>query len=489
VKARAMKVTAAAMAALSMSGGCAVGPHYHRPSVAQPDRWSGVGEAGLSGGAAQDSSLANWWESFQDPRLNALIASALADNLDIQAAGVRIAQARAQRDVVAGAELPTVGGNAQFTRYRIPDAIQRLPQTLGAADPAAATTFRIPSYLNLYQLGFDTSWELDLFGETRRAIEAANASAQAAEAAHRGVVVATLAELGDDYLALRATQARLALAQHTLGTEQTLLELTQSRQSNGLASQLDVEQAHAQVETSRATVPVLRAQALLSIHALAVLLGRLPEELEQQLSEPAPLPPTPPEIPLGLPSQILESRPDIQQAERELEAATAAVGVAEAQRFPSLSLTGGTSLVSTQLNELLHHASWSWNLGGSLTAPIFEGGRLAANQRAAEAAAMQSTLHYRQTVLQAFREAEDALQNYAAARDQLAAIQTASQAQHVTLERATQMYRAGLGSYINVLDAERSAASADDQVELSAQQQAHAVVAIYKALGGGWQSR
>ncbi len=456
----------------------------------QPDHWSGADQARLTADAAPESVLANWWEQFQDPQLNALIASALADNLDIQAASARIAQARAQRDVVAGAELPTVSGNAQFTRYRIPDAIQRLPQqALAGADPGAATAFKIPSYLNLYQLGFDTSWELDLFGGTRRAIEAANASAEAAEAARRGVVVATLAELGDDYLALRATQARLRLAEHTLETEQTLFELTQNRQHNGLASQLDVEQAHAQLELSRASVPMLRAQVLQSIHALAMLLGRLPEELEQQLSETAPLPPAPPTIPAGLPSQILERRPDIQQAERQLAAATAAVGVAEAQRFPSLSLTAGTSLVSTQLSELVHHDSWTWNAGGSLTAPIFEGGRLAANQRAAEAAATQSTLQYRATVLQAFREAEDALQNYAAARDQLAAIQTASQAQHVALDRATQMYRAGLGSYINVLDADRSAASADDQVELTQQQQAHAVVAIYKALGGGWQNR
>jgi NodT family efflux transporter outer membrane factor (OMF) lipoprotein len=477
-----------AMALAALLSCCAVGPNYHRPETPRPERWSGSAVVPAVEAVPGDASLAQWWRLFQDPQLDQLIESALKDNLDVQIAAARIAESRAQRDVVAGAALPTVGGNAQYTRYRLPGAITRLPgELLAPVDPTLASSVRIPSYLNLYQLGFDASWEIDLFGGTRRAIQAAEASTQAAIAAQRGVVVSTLAEVGKDYLALRATQQRLAIARHTLDTEQLLLELTQSRHAAGLASDLDVQQAQAQLEASRANLPALQAQVLQSIHALAVLMDRLPEDLETQLSGTAPLPPVPPSIPIELPSELLQSRPDIQQAERTLAAATAQVGVAEAQRFPSLSLTAATSLVSTQLNQLVHHDSWTWNAGGSLTAPIFEGGRLAANQRAAEAALQQTELQYRQAVLQAFRETEDALQNYGAASERLTALQTAARAQHLALDRATQLYRAGLGSYIDVLDADRTTANSDDQIALAQQDQATALVAIYKALGGGWQ--
>jgi NodT family efflux transporter outer membrane factor (OMF) lipoprotein len=466
-----------------------VGPNYHRPETPQPDHWSGSSAVSAAEPAAGEAALAHWWRQFHDEQLDQLIQSALKENLDVQIAGARIAESRAQRDIVAGAELPTVGGSAQYTRYRLPGAITRLPgEVLAPVDPTLASSVRIPSYLNLYQLGFDASWEIDLFGGTRRAIQAADASTQAAIAAQRGVVVSTLAEVGNDYLALRATQQRLAIAEHTLDTEQLLLELTQSRHNAGLASDLDVQQAQAQLEASRATLPALQAQVLQSIHALAVLVNRLPEDLETPLSPSALPPPVPPTIPIALPSELLQSRPDIQQAERTLAAATAQVGIAEAQRFPSLSLTAATSLVSTQLNQLVHHDSWTWNAGGSLTAPIFEGGRLAANQRAAEATMQQTELQYRQTVLQAFRETEDALQNYGAASERLRALQTSARAQRLALERATQLYRSGLGSYIDVLDADRTAASADDQIAIAQQDQATALVAIYKALGGGWQS-
>ncbi|HEY6452390.1 MAG TPA: efflux transporter outer membrane subunit [Steroidobacteraceae bacterium] len=474
--------------AAALLAGCAVGPAYHRPAVAEPARWSGAAaQAAFDPASNPAATLGHWWRQFHDAELDHLVQTALTDNLDIESAAARIAQARAERDVAAGAAWPTLAASVKDQRYRVPDDLQRLPQQLQSAAPGAVTALTVPRYLSVYQLGFDTSWELDLFGATRRSVESANASAQAAVAARRGVVVATLAELGNDYLTLRATQARLRIVRHTLDTEQLLLELTQSRQRSGLASELDVAQAQAQLETTRATPPMLRAQVLQSIHALAVLLGRPPEDLEQELSADRPLPESPPAIPVGLPSELLENRPDIQQAERALAAATAAVGVARAQRFPSLSLTGGSSLVSTQLNELVKHASWTWNLGGSLTAPLFEGGRLAANERAAAAAAEQSRLLYRQTVLQAFRETEDALQSYAAALERTQALQSAAQAQQVELDRATQTYRAGLDSYIDVLDADRGVAAAQDQLELGRQQQLSALVAIYKALGGGWQ--
>ena len=472
---------------------CTVGPDYRRPRPEEPTHWTGGGDVTApEAGARANPAFIRWWTQFNDPELDRLVQSALKDNLDVQIAAARIAEARAQRDVVAGAALPTVAAKGQSTRYRLPDSITRLPGEVlapaAATNPALPASIRIPQYVSLFQVGFDSSWELDLFGGTRRAIQAANASTEAAVAARRGVLVSILAEIGNDYVTLRATQQRILAAQRTLAAEQLLLELTQSRHVSGLASDLDVEQAEARLETWRAALPDLQARQMQSIHALAVLTSRLPEDLEARLSEPQAVPPTPPSIPVELPSELLESRPDIQQAERTLASATAAVGQAEAQRFPSLSLTAGTSLISTQLNQLLHRDNWSWNVGGSLTAPIFEGGRLAASERAAEAVAQQSALQYRRTVLQAFSEVEDSLRNYTAATDRLAALQTAARADQVALDRAAQLYRAGLGSYIDVLDADRTVASADDELALGQQAQASGLVAVYKALGGGWQT-
>jgi NodT family efflux transporter outer membrane factor (OMF) lipoprotein len=468
--------------------GCTVGPDYHTPDVQKPDRWQAsvpAAEAGNSSTPRDDAGvLAGWWKQFHDPKLDELVGIALRDNLDIRTAWERIAQARAQRDVAAGDRWPGVSGTGRAYRIALPDSAQQLQSGQGPG--------QLPGYLNLFQLGFDSSWELDLFGQTRRAVEAAEASAQAADAARRGVIVSTLAELGSDYLALRASQTRLAIAEHTIEVDRASMELTQSRHRSGMASDLDVAQATAQLQTAQSTPPLLRAQILQAIHALAVLLGRLPESMEEDFAsrgDVAALSSIVPVVPMGLPSDLLRNRPDIQQAERELASATAGVGQAEAQRFPSISLTAGTSLVSTQLNQLLHRGSFNWDAGASLTAPLFEGGRLAAGQRAAEAAARESVLHYRHTVLQAFAETEDALQSYAATAAQGDALRQAVLSQQLALARAAQLYQAGIGSFIDVLDAQRNVATLEDEVTQSEQQQSTALVRIYKALGGGWQSQ
>ncbi len=490
-----LRFTAGGAICLLLLSGCTVGPDYHTPTVTTPEQWRASVPAGAAS-ATDPSVLANWWKQFHDPKLDELVEIALHDNLDILTASERIAQARAQRDAVAGARWPSASGTGRAYRVKLPDSVGELTQQQApsGATPASGSSLQLPGYLNLYQLGFDTSWELDLFGQTRRAVEAANASAQAEEAARRGVIVATLAELGNDYLSLRATQTRLAIALHTIEVDGTLLELTRSRHSSGMASDLDVAQADAQLQTAQAVPPMLRAQILKASHAIAVLLGRLPESMEDDFPSSAaaadavPATDVVPAIPAGLPSELLQNRPDIQQAERELAAASASVGQAQAQRFPSISLTAGTDFVSTQLNQLLHRGSWNWDVGASLTAPIFEGGRLAANQRAAEAAARQSVLEYRHTVLQAFGETEDALQGYAAASAQRAALDQAVLSQQLALARATELYQAGLDSFIDVLDTQRSVAELEDQAAQSQQQQATALVGIYKALGGGWQS-
>ena len=280
----------------------------------------------------------------------------------------------------------------------------------------------------------------------------------------------------------------MALARRTVDIERQLLELTRSRQGSGMASELDVERAQAQFDTSSAQLPLLDAQRLQAIHAIAVLTARLPEEMEAELAADAPQLPTPPQVPVDLPSDVLRKRPDVQQAERQLAAATAQVGQAEAARFPTLSLTGSTGLASDQLDQLLRHSNWTWNAGVALTAPVFQGGELEANQRSAEAAARQSELQYRKTVLQAFSDTEDALQGYAAQSQSLQSVDAAARANQLSLQRATDLYKAGLASYLDVLDADRSYAQSQDQQAQAQVSRIQELVALYKALGGGWQA-
>jgi NodT family efflux transporter outer membrane factor (OMF) lipoprotein len=471
--------------ALSIAA-CTVGPNYTRPQTETPPAFTPPPTANADAAEDPAKTLAQWWKTFDDAELDHLVDRALQQNLDIQSASARIAQARAQRDVAAGGELPQVDGAGSAQRYKIPEAISDIGSDL--VPPDSGISSPIPSYINLYRVGVDASWELDLFGGTRRSIEAAAANTEAAVAARRGAIVSVLGELGRQYAELRSAQARSALATRRSAIEQELLELADNRQQHGLANDIDVAQARGQLQTTQATLPTLEAQIARSRHAIAVLLGQPPASLDAELAEAAPLPPAPPSVPVGLPSQLLLNRPDVQQADRQLAAATAQIGVAEAQRFPSLSLTAATGFASRELDDLLERGSWNWNGGASISAPIFSAGRLAANQRSAEAAAQQQAIAYRRTVLQAFQEVEDALAGYGAEQTRYGSLSGASDSARYALERIREQYRVGLVPYLQVLDADRTVAQADDAVLQSEAQRTELMVRLYKALGGGWQT-
>ena len=483
-------VLTALAAALSA---CTLGPSYHRPAVPTPQTWSGTASDSAAHFEVTNAPLAAWWREFHDPELDRLVTAALRDNLDIRAAAARIVQAREQRNETAAGLLPTLNAKAEAERYGIPRAIRE--QLNGAESslekggtlPAGTTLPPVPSYLDLYQLGFDASWELDLFGGTRRAVEAANAQTQAAVAERRAAVVSVLAELGNDYAQLRATQARLAVTERSVSIEQGLLDLTQSQHMAGLASDVDVAQAQTQLASTRAGLPPLQQQVLASIHAIAVLVGQLPESLETELGVVGPVPASPPEVPIGLPSTVLTQRPDIAQAERTLAAATAQIGVSQAARFPNVSLTGSAALTSIELDRLLRASNLYYSLGGSFTAPLFDAGRLAAAHRAAIAAAQVAQLQYQKTVLQAFAETEDALRGYDADLAQLKDLETARDASRRALERATDLFERGIASYLQVLTADQSLAALEGQLAQAEGARVQALVALYKALGGGWQ--
>ncbi len=469
-----------------MLAGCLVGPDYVVPTTPVPPRYSAVASEATDAGAADPApALAQWWRAFKDPLLDGLIASALADNLDIRSAGVRIQRARAQLEGADAELFPSVSATGSYQRYRIPDALRDL-----ASQQQAPVTegFQVPKTLKAYRAGFDASWELDWWGGTRRAIQAAQAAAEAAWFARRGAVVSTLAEVGNEYASLRATQARVAIAQRRQASEEQLLALTRDRQQHGFASDLESAQARAQLETTRAQLPPLQAQSMQHIHALAILLGRLPESMEQELGASSSTLVAPPEVPVGLPSTLLANRPDIRQADRQLAAATAQVGVATARRLPSLSLTAGAGYASGALKDLLKADSRSWNESVSLTAPLLDFGRLAANQDEARAAMVEASLQYRQTVLRAFQDVEDGLQAHTAARLRQQSLSAANDAGRLALQRSTEQFKAGLASYLAVLDADRSLAAAEDQLALADQTQIQQLIRVYKALGGGWQA-
>ena len=463
----------ASAAVLAMAAGCTVGPDYVPPETQAPAQWTEAATPGLIGtGPEAGRQLEQWWTAFKDPTLDRLVERAVADNLDLKIAEQRLLEARAQRAEAAAGFYPTLDGSASAERQRYSTAL-KFPPFGGIA--------------NTFQAGFDASWEIDIFGKTRRAVEAADASVQATVESRRDVLVSLLAELGQDYATLRSAQARLVIADRNIKADQDGLDLTRDKYKGGLGNELDVAQAQAQLETINAAVPQLQTAVAQQSHAIAVLLGQEPGALEAELATPAALPPAPPVLPAAVPSDVVRNRPDIRAAEREIAGANAQIGVAIAQMFPSFSITPSFGIAGGSLSHLLNDGALQWGAPASISVPIFEGGKLEANVAQAKAVAEEDRLTYRKTVLGAFREVEDALVAYSAERRRHDRLIAAVAADRIAVDRATALYRSGLGNFLSVLDGERSLYSAEDaaaQSELTLTQQ---TIALYKALGAGWQ--
>jgi NodT family efflux transporter outer membrane factor (OMF) lipoprotein len=357
----------------------------------------------------------------------------------------------------------------------------------GGAASSGGLGIPIPGHLNLYSAGFDATWEIDLFGGTRRSIEAAKASTEAAEWARRDTQVSLLAEVANDYLTLRALQARIVIGQRELERQRGQFELIRARRQNGFVTNLDVNQQTVQVETAAAQIPQLEAQAKVESHALGVLIGQPPETLVEALKPTgAALPPAPPSLPAGLPSELLRRRPDVREAERKLAAANARIGVQVANLYPKLNLIGLASFAGMSVDTLFSRQNLSSVGVGMLSEPIFNAGRTRAQIRAAKEADVQARLAYRKAVLSAFRDVEDALARFKAddsRRGSLAASVTASQN---SLVIAQDQYRVGLVSFLNVLQAENAVLNSQDQLTQADAQILSDMVSLYKALGGGW---
>jgi multidrug efflux system outer membrane protein len=461
--------------------GCMVGPNYKTPTIELPPHWSNLGEQGTADGTRID--LSQWWRSFDDPLLNEVIAQALSSNLEEKIALSRVHEERASLVISHAGLFPTLDLDGSYTRQRY-----------SANTPFGEFPQVIPREENMYEAGFDASWELDVFGGIRRGVEASQAQLDASIENLRDVQVTLLAEAARDYVAVRALERRLQIARENLSDQSDSLKLTQARFDLGYAPELDVFQARSLLENTRAQVPELESELAQTVHRIGVLLGREPDALSAQLSDTAPIPGIADpdsiavQIPAGLPSDLLRRRPDIRRAEREIAAATARVGVATADLFPKFSITGIAGLESISTSDFLFGSSRMWSVGPSMTWPIFEAGRIRANIEVRNAQEEQALLNYQKTVLNALAEVEDALVGYAKERTRHQALAASAQDFKLSETLAQERYEEGYDGYLDVVDAQRSLYEAQDSLAQSDQLLIDDLIAIYKALGGGWGS-
>ncbi|MGI4856514.1 MAG: efflux transporter outer membrane subunit [Janthinobacterium lividum] len=498
---RALQPLSDALGALSALGaalalaGCTLGPDYVAPQAATPAGYHDlprIGDDIASRPQAAEPDPA-WWRAFDDPQLDSLIARAIAGNLSLQQAVLRIAAAREQVVQSAAAGMPTISADASAKRQQlgvqgILDSSHVSAGTLDAASPGAGSALGVlTDPVNLYQGSFDASWELDLFGRVRRSVESSQAAAREDVESRNDALVSLEAEVARAYVQLRGAQLIARTIDEQIKIAQDSVDLTRERSRHGLSPQVDVENASAQMGSLRAQLPQYEAQTVQAMNGLAVLLGQAPGSLDAELSPVRPMPALPAAIPVGVPSTLARRRPDVRQAEASLHAATANIGVSVASLFPSISLTGQFGLRNTQASYLTRWASHFYSFGPSVSVPIFEGGRLRASVRMARAEQAGAALNYRQTVLSALQDVENGLVNYRTDQARTLALQAALGSQQNAFDLANESYRQGIDSFLNVLDAQRQLSQAKQQLAQSQVQTGTDLVALYKALGGGWQ--
>ncbi len=454
----------ALVAALTLSG-CAslTSRSTTLPDVAVPANWSA--SAAPASPAPAATSLADWWQRFDDPLMTRLVTQALQANTSVRSAQAALAQARALRDVQAAGLGPTVGGSASAQRGK------------SGGQPAG----------NSYSTGFDASWEPDVFGGRRAGVNASEADARASQATLADTQVSVAAEVAVSYMQLRGAQAQLAIARSNLASQQETLQITDWRVQAGLTTSLELSQARTVTEQTRAQIPVLETTVAQTQHALAVLTGQTPTALQAQLAAVADVPPAPDDLALSIPADTLRQRPDIRAAEQNVAAALARVSQAEAARYPSFNLSGSLGLSAIALGSLTGGASVVSSLLGSVSVPLFDGGAARAQVRSQEAGLEQARVAYQATVLNALQEVEDALVALRGNRERLARLRDASEAAEQAALLATQRYSSGLVDFQTVLDTQRSLLSTQDSVASTTATVSADHVRLYKALGGGWR--
>ena len=525
-----MKPYRLAMGMGLLLSGCNLGPNFQSPQLFSPSSWfaSRPAPAQTPSMVANQPADPTWWKLFHDPVLTALEQQVARANLDVRLATVRLQESRAQYGITAAQQYPDANANGSYTREKISDrgvigliggggssggtsssggsgngstsstpgtTANGLSGTQGGI-PTSLTSgsggpkMHVPSF-NLWQAGFDSSWEIDFWGRVRRQVESANASVLASAESRRNSLITVLAELARDYLMLRGQQRDLQIAQDTLASEQDSVRITQERQRGGLTTGLDVANAAAQAATTAAQIPQLQQQIATSINAISLLLGEPPNALSAQLSPPKPVPPTPPVVPIGIPSELTQRRPDVRQAEAQLHAATATIGVAEADFFPRVTLSGSVGVQATQFKNLGNIGAFGalqYSGGPSITIPVFEGGQLKFTLELRKAQQQEAAVQYQQAVLQAFHDVDNALTAYAAEQKRREQLGRAVQQSRQALGLARQQYVMGLSTFLDVLTAQRTELESEQAFADSTTTISTNLVQLYKALGGGWET-
>jgi multidrug efflux system outer membrane protein len=458
--------------------GCRVGPDYVAPKPSVPASFaeaSGDTRPGSEGPFIDDA----WWRSFADTTLDTLIEQALKSAPDLAEAQARVREARALQGIAGAGRYPSADATGEYARNLGSDNVPTgVPP--GGLGPGI--------HSNLWQAGFDASWEIDIFGGIRRNIEAADASYQAAAEDRADVTLTLLAEVARDYIDLRGAQRRIEVARENLAIEQDLLALTHSLLTAGLAPQQDLLRAEAQVRDIQAAIPTFETDERAAAYRIAALIDRPFAEVSAELSAPRPIPQSGSLVPVGLPSDLLKRRPDVRAAERRIAAANARIGAAQADLYPHFSLTGVAGLESLSFSTFGNASSGYYQIGPGVTWRIFDAGKIRFQVQAESARTAAATAAYERSVLNAFRDVETALVSYAntkVRRDELAA-ESAADAQATDIAKL--LYQRGVESFLPVLDAERSLYAADDALAQSERDSALALIALYKSLGGGWPS-
>jgi len=453
--------------ALLLSG-CTMGPNYKRPTVAVPPAYRGI--APDAPAQTESASLGDqkWWDVFQDEQLRSLVRTALQQNYDLRIAASRILEARAQLGITRADQFPTVSGGAGITDVRTAQS-----KFLPAFETSSA------------QVNVSAAWELDFWGKYRRATEAARANLLATEWARQEVASTLVANVAAAYFQLRALDLQLEISKRTLDSRQESLRLTRLLANGGSTSLLDVRQAEQLVFTASAEIPALEQQIEQQENFLSILLGRNPGNIArgQTLIEQH----HPPEVPAGLPSSLLERRPDIRQAEQQLVAANAEIGVARAAYFPQISLNGNGGLQSSALTNLFTGPAGAWSFGASLTQPIFTAGKISSGVRLAKARQQTATLFYQQSIQGAFRSVSDALIGYRKTREFSSHQQELFESAQDAARLSHMRYNGGVTGYLEVLTNETNSFSAELGLVQAQLNELLAVVQLYEALGGGWQ--
>jgi NodT family efflux transporter outer membrane factor (OMF) lipoprotein len=491
-------------AAVALIAGCAVGPDFHRPDADVPTAWHA--SQAPTGPVVSDTTSAPlnsaWWTSFNDPELVQLEDRVAGANLDLKVASLRLAQSRASRDVTGAGLFPTLEGNTSLTREQastngvlsqagVPTAAASATSAAngagsGVADVRTGSSASAP--FNVWEAGFDASWELDLWGRVRRSVEAANATVESRADARRDLLVSTMAEVARDYIELRGTQTIHAITLDNLKAAKGIERVTREKRANGLATELDVAQASAQVATEQALLPQIEQQDAETINRLSFLLGQAPGALRAELQAATPVPPTPPIVPVGLPSELAQRRPDIREAEAQLHNATAEIGVAKADFYPKITLSGSAGLQALEYERLGDWGSHQFAVGPSLSVPIFEGGQLRATLKLRKEQEQEAAVTYQRVVLAAWHEIDNALTAYSAEQQRRDQIQASVADDQKALTLAQAQYVGGIGTFLQVLTAERSLLSAQQDLVQNTTTISTNLVSLYKALGGGWEA-